>query len=133
MAALRFAQYSFLAAANFPLYSGVSKAARLALYSGEANVAFKRSLRWASAAGSDIFSFLRFCAARIPAMRFASNSGSFPLRSDHDFIASLLAKLLRKICFVDSGSARLTPTRDDRTLALWSGSSQSAVNFSLVV
>lgn len=44
-------QYAFLAADNFALCSGVSHNARLALYSSEFMVAFKRSLRLASAAG----------------------------------------------------------------------------------
>lgn len=76
MDALRFAQYSRFAADNFARYSGVSHSERLAWNSGELIVALRRSLRCAKAAGSDIFSRLWSCAARIPAIRFALMAGS---------------------------------------------------------
>jgi len=70
------AQYAFLVADSFARYSGVSQSALLALYSSEFMVVLSRSLRWANAAGSAIFSRLRACAARIPAMRFSLIAGS---------------------------------------------------------
>lgn len=69
-------QYAFLVADNFARYSGVSHKARLARNADEFIVAFKRSLRWASAAGLDIFSRLRSWAARMPAMRLSLIAGS---------------------------------------------------------
>lgn len=76
VAAFLLSQYAFLAADNFARYSGVSQSARLAWNSGEFMVAFSRSLRWASATGSDIFSRLLTCAARMPAIRFSLIFGS---------------------------------------------------------
>jgi len=101
MRPLRLSQYAFLAAASFARYSGVSKAARLAAYSGDAIVALKRSLRWVRATGSDIFSRRLPCAARMPSIRLASNSGSLPLRSPQDFISGLASKFSRKMLLVD--------------------------------
>lgn len=71
-----FAQYSFLASDNFFLYSGVSHKARFAINSGEFMVCFKRSFLCAKATGSDIFSALLDCAARIPSILRFFISGS---------------------------------------------------------
>lgn len=110
MDALRLAQYSRLAAESFSLYSGVSHWDRLALYSGEFMVAFKRSLRCASAAGSDIFSRLRSWAALIPATLFSLMLGSLFKTLWKSRIGFETSKSLFRFASITSGLGFTTPS-----------------------
>ena len=123
------AQYSFFRADMAARYSGVFWAALRALCSGELSVAASRALRCASATGSRIFSALFGCAARIPSIRLASNSASFPLRSPQLFILGLFFSASARLAKSSAEKFLGFPVRTLACFSRYSGFSHTAFSF----